>query len=247
MENCHFLVVTFPAQGHINRTLQFAKRLAKLGVKTTFSTSLGAIKRMNNTSDSLPEKLSIVPFSDGYDHGWTGNDDFIEYMTSQKSHGSQTLKELIAAQSNKGQAITHVVYTTLLSWVGQLSHQLQIPSTLLWIQAAALFDIYYCFSNGCGETIRDSASSKTIHLPGLPTLASRDLPSFLLASNPGIYSFALPTIYKHFEILEKEETPKVLVNKFDALEPETLKAVEKLKLMAVGPLNLNPGKVISKK
>ncbi|XP_027166851.1 UDP-glycosyltransferase 75C1-like [Coffea eugenioides] len=236
MENCHFLVVTFPGQGHINPTLQFAKRLAKLGVRTTFSTSLGAINRMNRASDSLPEKLSIVAFSDGYDHGWTTDDDVQIYMTSLITRGSQTLKDLIMAQSNEGRPITHVVYTTLMPWVGQVARQLQIPSTLLWIQPAALFQLYYCFFNGCGEVTGDISSSKTIKLPGLPTLASRDLPTFFLASNPDVYSFALPTINKHFELLQEEETPKVLVNTFDALESETLMAAVKLKPVAVGPL-----------
>nr|XP_027079726.1 LOW QUALITY PROTEIN: UDP-glycosyltransferase 75C1-like [Coffea arabica] len=235
MENCHFLVVTFPGQGHINPTLQFAKRLAKLGVRTTFSTSLGAINRMSRASDSLPEKLSIVAFSDGYDQGWTTDDDVQEYMTSLVTRGSQTLKELIMAQSNEGRPITHVVYAILMPWVGQVARQLQIPSTLLWIQPAALFQLYYCFFNGCGVT-GDISSSKTIKLPGLPTLASRDLPTFFLASNPDVYSFALPTINKHFELLQEEEKPKVLVNTFDALESETLKAAVKLKLVAVGPL-----------
>ena len=84
-------------------------------------------------------------------------------------------------------------------------------------------------------------SGKTPHvrynLPGLPLalLTSRELPS-LLASNP--YPSAVPTFEAHFEALEKENhpRPRVLVNSFDALEPEALKAIEKLNLVAVGPL-----------
>ncbi|KAL3506514.1 hypothetical protein ACH5RR_031896 [Cinchona calisaya] len=240
MENCHFLVVTFPAQSHINPTLQFSKCIAKLGVRTTFSTSLGAINRMkksSSSSGSLPQNLSIVPFSDGYDHGWTMNGDFRDYMFSLKTIGSKTLGELIMVQSNEGHPITHLVYTTLMSWVGQVAHQHHIPSTLLWIQPAALFDIYYYFFNGYGGIISESVTSKTIELPGLPSLDSRDLPSFLLASSPDIYNFALPSLKLHFELLGKEENPKVLVNTFDALEPETLGVLDpKLKLVAVGPL-----------
>uniref|UniRef100_A0A2N9G5U6 Uncharacterized protein n=1 Tax=Fagus sylvatica TaxID=28930 RepID=A0A2N9G5U6_FAGSY len=73
-----------------------------------------------------------------------------------------------------------------------------------------------------------------IQLPGLPLLTSRDLPSFLLASNT--HAFALPTVQALIEALEKETHPRVLVNTFDALEPRALTAIKKLNLVGVGPL-----------
>ncbi|KAJ4954238.1 hypothetical protein NE237_011021 [Protea cynaroides] len=49
MVQLHFLVVSFPAQGHINPSLQFAKRLIRIGVHVTFVTSVSAHRRMTNT------------------------------------------------------------------------------------------------------------------------------------------------------------------------------------------------------
>ncbi|KAK7848248.1 crocetin glucosyltransferase [Quercus suber] len=46
----------------------------------------------------------------------------------------------------------------------------------------------------------------------------------------------IPKFQAQLEALEKESNPRVLVNTFDALEPEALKALEKLKLDLVGPL-----------
>ncbi|CAI9117535.1 OLC1v1018935C1 [Oldenlandia corymbosa var. corymbosa] len=239
MENCHFLVVTFPAQGHINPTLQFSKLLAKSGVKVTFATSFAAIVRMNKIEVSLPKNLTIVPFSDGYDDGWASVQDFRHYYTTLVTIGSKNLEKLIMEQAKEGHPVTHVVYSTLMSWVGELIQKLKIPSTLLWIQPAALFVIYYHYFHEYGEIIGEcDETNSIIELPGLPPLTSRDLPSFLLKSNPDIYNFALPSMKKHFEVLEKNhgDRPTILVNSFDGLEVEALRAVEKIKFVAVGPL-----------
>nr|QSB46668.1 glycosyltransferase [Rubia yunnanensis] len=239
MEKCHFLIVTFPAQGHINPTLQFSKSLAKSGVKVTFSTSLSAVQRMEKTECSLPENLTIVPFSDGYDGGWATVDDFSEYYSSIVFIGSQSLEKIIREQESEGHPITHAVYSTMMSWVGELIRSLSIPSTLLWIQPAALFDIYYHYFHGYDKIIAESdETDSVVELPGLPLLNSRDLPSFVLKSSPGIYNFALSALKWHFEILDKDEDrrPTVLVNSFDALEPGPLHAIEKIRFVPVGPL-----------
>ena len=100
-----------------------------------------------------------------------------------------------------------------------------------------VLDIFYYYFNGFTDVIRNDNNdypSSSIKLPGLPLLTSRDLPSFFLASNT--HTFALPMIQAHLEALEKENNPRVLVNTFDALEPEALKAIERFNLVAVGPL-----------
>ncbi|KAF7112284.1 hypothetical protein RHSIM_RhsimUnG0245000 [Rhododendron simsii] len=47
---------------------------------------------------------------------------------------------------------------------------------------------------------------------------------------------ALPLLEEHVGILNDETNPKVLVNTFEALESGALRAIEKLNLVAVGPL-----------
>ena len=77
--------------------------------------------------------------------------------------------------------------------------------------------------------------SDPIELPGLPMLlSSRDSPSFLLSSN--IYDSWIPAFQEDMEALRQETNPKVLVNTFDALEAEALRAVDKVKLIGIGPL-----------
>jgi len=66
----HFLLLTYPAQFHINPALQFAKGI---GVLVTLVTSLSAGRRMSKTL--FPDGLSFVTFSDGYDDGLKPEDD----------------------------------------------------------------------------------------------------------------------------------------------------------------------------
>lgn len=119
-----------------------------------------------------------------------------------------------------------------------MAREFQIPRALLWIQPATVLGIYYNYFNGYEEVITNNCNdpSWSIKLPGLPLLTSTDLPSFVLPSGSKNYAFALPTFKEQLEKLDLETNPKVLVNTFDALEPEALKSIEKYNLVGIGPL-----------
>jgi hypothetical protein len=157
-------------------------------------------------------------------------------MSELKRRGSQALTELVVSSANESLPFTGLVYTILLPWAADVASEFHLPSALLWIQPATVLDIYYYYFNGYGDVIRKSNNdpSCSVELPGLPLFASRDLPSFLLASNT--YTFMLPTFQEQLEALEKESKPRILVNTFDALEPDALRAIEKYNLIGIGPL-----------
>ncbi|KAG8375969.1 hypothetical protein BUALT_Bualt09G0014400 [Buddleja alternifolia] len=234
---CNILLVTFPAQGHINPSLQLAKRLVKhVDVKVTFFTSLSAIRRMTKSTSSTTDGLiDFISFHDGYDNGWS-NDESQNFMCSLKEHGSKAVADVITAAREEGRPFTRLIYTLLVPWAAQAAFNLQLPVTLLWIQPATLFGIYFYYFNnyfnGAGV-----GSNQVLELPGLPALEGSDLPSFLLASNPNIYDFALPTFTENFQILDRHTNrPTVLVNTFQDLEPEPLSVIDKYKLLPIGPL-----------
>lgn len=233
----HILLITFPAQGHINPSLQFAKKLIRMGVEVTFATSLSAHSRMANAL-AATKGLHITPFSDGYDDGFKLTDDAKHFMSSIRSHGSESVREILRSSAEKGRPVHCVVYTLLLPWVAEVAREFHVPSALLWIQPAAVLDVYYYYFNGYGEAMKNCLNdpSWSIQLPGLPLLHARDLPSFLLPTCQEMYSFALPSFKEQLDALDAEDKPKVLVNSFDGLEIEALKAIEKLKLIAVGPV-----------
>ncbi|KAJ6973172.1 crocetin glucosyltransferase [Populus alba x Populus x berolinensis] len=229
----HFLLVTLPLQGHINPSLQFAKRLTLIGARVTLATSLSAQRRMSKTL--FPDGLSFVTFSDGYDDGLKPEDDRVHYMSELKRRGSQTLNELIVDSAEEGKPITCLVYTVFLPWAAEVARAQHLPAAFLWIQPATVFDIYFYYFNGYGDIFSNCKdTSNVIALPGLPQFASRDLPSFLLPSNTS--TVALQLFQEQLEQLSQETNPKVLVNSFDALELGAMNATEKFNLIGIGPL-----------
>ncbi|XP_058200956.1 crocetin glucosyltransferase, chloroplastic-like [Rhododendron vialii] len=232
MDSCvRILLVTLPAQPQINPGLQFAKRLIKMGIDVTYATTFSAVNRMTR-STTTPPGLNFFGFSDG---SW-GMDKLDQYMEELKGRGSEAVAKLITSQAEGGQPFMHVVYTPFVHWAGQVAHDLRVPSTFVWIQPATILDIYYYYLNGYGDSIRNNMNdpSWSVELPGLPPVAGSDLPSYLLASNT--YNFALQSVKEHFEVLDAQNNPKVLVNSFNALESGALRAIEKLNLVAIGPL-----------
>ncbi|KAM4126778.1 hypothetical protein ACJW30_02G039700 [Castanea mollissima] len=235
-QQSHYVIVTYPAQGHINPALQFAERLICLGVHVTFFTTTEAHRR-NMIKSPPPHGLSFATFSDGYDDGVVPMDDPDKQWDQLKRNGSKALTNLIVSTTDK----QCIVYTMLLHWAADVARKLHLPFALLWIQPAMVLDICYYYYNGFADVIGnngDDQPSCLIQLPCLPLLlATCDLPSYSLASNH--YAFVHPIFQAQIETLEKESIPRVLVNTFDALEPEALKALEKLNLVAVGPLAPN--------
>ncbi|KAF7112595.1 hypothetical protein RHSIM_Rhsim01G0136400 [Rhododendron simsii] len=234
MDHIHILLVTFPGQGLINPSLQFAKRLVRMGIKVTFVTSFSALNSMTKTIPT-PEGLTIAGFSDGYNVEPVGHERG-HFMAELRRLGSKAITELIIDSADKGQPFSRVVYTTLVPWVGEVARKLHFPSTFLWVQPAMILDIYYFYFNGYGDAIRNNRKdlSWSIELPGLPRLSIIDLPSFVIPSDAANISLLLQK--QHIEILAEEKNPTVLINSFDALEPEALRAVEKFNMVAIGPL-----------
>ncbi|KAL6009343.1 hypothetical protein ACLOJK_022572 [Asimina triloba] len=234
----HFLVLTFPAQGHINPALQFAKRLLRSsrGARVTFSTTLFAYKRMHKSTAPI-DGLFYAAFSDGYDDGFErGRDSHEEFISQFNEKGLSYVSDFLGSSSEQGHPITCVVYTLLLPWAAQAARASNIPSRLLWIQPAAVLAIYYHYFHGYRDVIESCSEdpSSSIQLPGLPSLSFNDLPSFFDPSST--FPSALAIFEELFNQVNKECNPKVMVNSFDALEPDAMRSVDKVEMIGVGPL-----------
>jgi UDP:flavonoid glycosyltransferase YjiC (YdhE family) len=135
----HFLLLTYPAQGHINPALQFAKGLTRIGVLVTLVTSLSAGRRVSTTL--FPDGLSFVTFSDGYDDGFKPEDDRDHFTSELKRRGSQTLNELIVDSAKEGKPVTCLVYTMLLHWAAEqhfFGSSLQLSLTSITITSMVM-------------------------------------------------------------------------------------------------------------
>ncbi|KAG8369590.1 hypothetical protein BUALT_Bualt14G0029500 [Buddleja alternifolia] len=237
MKHHHFLIISLPAQGHINPTLQLAKNLARGGTKVTFATTIRGLQRVQ---DSLPtlKGLSYATFSDGHDdeeslkHGG----DFVGYMADLRRVGSQNLTEILHKFLDEGQPVTCLVYTILLPWAAAVARDMHVPSAFVSIQCATVFAIYHQFFNSHNGIHDDWNIESSVIIPKLPSFPSIDLPNFLLPDNP-MHPLIVPIMREHIQELEKDTGSLVFLNTFQELENEAIKYLEdKMSVIAIGPL-----------
>ncbi|KAI6693928.1 hypothetical protein NL676_021638 [Syzygium grande] len=104
-----------------------------------------------------------------------------------------------------------------------------------------MFSIYYYYCNGYEDVIKNVTSQSCdttsfIQLPGLPQLTDRNVPSFFNLENKYVF-LALPKLQSQFQQLKEGGNPKVvLVNTYNALELEVLRAIGTLHWVEIGPL-----------
>ncbi|KFK36297.1 hypothetical protein AALP_AA4G104100 [Arabis alpina] len=226
----HYLLVTFPGQGHINPALQLANRLIHHGATVTYSTAVSALRRMGEPPSV--KGLSYAWFTDGFDDGLKSFEDQKIHMSELKRHGSDALSNIIKTNLDGGtEPITGVIYSLLVPWVSTVARSFHLPTTLLWIEPATVLNIYYYYFNTSYNHLFDI---NPITLPGLPPLSTDDLPSFIQPSKT--IPSAVVTLKEHIEALESESNPKILVNSFSKLEPDALTSTQKLTMIPIGPL-----------
>nr|XP_043632772.1 UDP-glycosyltransferase 75C1-like [Erigeron canadensis] len=229
-----FLIVAYAGLGHINPGLRFANRIVKMGVDVTFCTSLSVVKRIDK--ETVPHGLTFAPFSDGHDNGRQPTTSQQQYISDFEAKGTCAVAETICSEKDAGQPFDLLVYTTVLPWAARVANAHGIKSALLWCQSATILDVYYYYCNGYQNLISSNNDNPTfpIDLPGLPPLTIADLSSFMSASSPKEYDCILPMLLDHIYVLEL--SPTILVNTFDELEYESIRATKKLEFIPIGPL-----------
>ncbi|KAJ6819614.1 cyanidin 3-O-rutinoside 5-O-glucosyltransferase-like [Iris pallida] len=249
----HFLLVTYPAQGHINPVLHLARRLAAAnGAAVTFSTAVSAHRRMF-PSLAAPDvevqdgPVAHIPFSDGFDEEgfvW-GTHDVHHYLSQLRTLGSSSVSSILQRLHGRGSPVDCVVYTFFLPWAADVARANGVPSAQYWIQPATVFAIYYHYFHGYSSLITTACNSEdpmsTIDLPCLPSLRARDLPSFLTIQPDNPYAVVLSMFKDTLDTLDRKcalssSKPIVLMNTFAELEEDALSAVEGLTLIPIGPI-----------
>lgn len=192
------------------------------------------------TSKPTIPGLSFLPFSDGFDSGFTTTD-YSLYISEFNRRCSEFLTNLIPSATQEGHPFTCLVYTLLLHCAARVARGFHLPTAILWTQPFTVFHIFYFYFHGYGDYIKEKANEKdpslcSIELPGLPSsIAPSDLPSFLLSS-ASLFQAIVPLLEEQFHELDLETNPRVLVNTSEAFEPETLRTVDKFNVIPIGPL-----------
>ncbi|KAI5653762.1 hypothetical protein M9H77_30949 [Catharanthus roseus] len=236
MKNHRFLLITLPVQGHLNPTLQLAKRLASTGAHVTFATTIYGRNRLKSLRNF--DGLSYSFFSDGQDDEESRkNGDFTTYMERAKIVVAGEVTKLIQTFADEGKPITLVIYGFLLPWVALVASQLNVPSAFLVVQSATVFAIlnkYFDSLGGVYNTGCKIESSVSVELPNLPLFSSSDLPTFLLPTDQHFTISAY--LHEHIKYLEDDPKPCVLINTFHSLEEASIKATDNMDVISIGPL-----------
>ena len=207
----HVLVLTYPAQGHINPLLQFAKHLVSKGLKATLATTHYTVNFIQS------DAVGIEAISDGFDEGGFLQAPSVDaYLDSFQTVGSRTLAELILKFHDSASPVDCLVYDSLLPWGLSVARQFGICGAAFWTNSASLCSMYWHLRHGL-LSLPVKPEALPVSLPGLPPLPRlSDFPDFL--AQPGLHSAYLAAVMEQISSLEQNDW--MFMNTFEALESE---------------------------
>ncbi|XVE49256.1 hypothetical protein DITRI_Ditri01bG0068400 [Diplodiscus trichospermus] len=240
-EEIHLLMVTLPAQGHINPMLRLGKRLVAKGLHVTLATTQVGGQRMlkasaiSTTGDTnVISGIRLLFFPDGFSLDYDRKTNLDHYMESLAKVGPGNISKLIKEYyHDTNKKLSCIISNPFVSWVVDAALENRIPCAMLWIQQCSLYAIYYRFYNKLNPFPTLTNPDMSIELPGLPLLHPEDLPSFVLPSNP---FGSLPRMLSDmFQNMKRHKW--VLANSFFKLEKEIIESMAELcPIRPVGPL-----------
>ncbi|KAJ7953679.1 Glycosyltransferase [Quillaja saponaria] len=213
--HAHVIVVPYPSQGHINPLLQFAKRLASKGVKSTLATTHYTLKSISAAN------VGVEPISDGFDEtGFAQVQNVHLFLKSFRENGSKSLSQLIQKFKDSGSPVTCIVYDAFFPWALDVAKQHGIYGAAFFTNSAAVCSIFCRIHHGSLH-LPVEKNDLPLLLPGLPPLNSQDLPSFLRL--PESYPAYLAMKLSQFSNLSKADW--AFGNTFEALEGEVVEGL----------------------
>ena len=165
------------------------------------------------------DRLSVVAFSDGCDRrGYDEVGDERGYLARLESAGSESLGELLRAETARGRPVRAVVYDTLLVWVPRVARRHGVASAAFFTHPCAVTLAYaHAWARQLTLPVRDAPPE----LPGVPvTLGLADLPKDL--SDPDSHIVYRDLMLKQCQALELAD--HVLINSFHELQAEVIES-----------------------
>ncbi|RDX93090.1 UDP-glycosyltransferase 74B1, partial [Mucuna pruriens] len=224
----HVLVLPYPAQGHINPLVQFAKRLASKGVKATVATTHYTAK-----SITAPN-INVEPISDGFDKaGFAQTNNNVQlFLSSFRTNGSRSLSEVIEKHQQTANPVTCIVYDSFFPWVLDVAKEHGIYGAAFFTNSAAVCNIFCRIHHGLIQ-LPVNPEELPLRVPGLPPLDSHALPSFVRF--PQSYPAYMAMKLSQFSNLNKADW--VFVNTFETLEDQVMKGLTELfPAKMIGPM-----------
>ncbi|KAF1862617.1 hypothetical protein Lal_00013378 [Lupinus albus] len=221
------LMVTLPYQGHLNPMLNLGKQLISRGIHVTLITTEDARHRMKQNLHN--SKVQFEFFSDGLSLNYDRSDaDAV--INSLKGQGSKNLSILLTSLTEVHNYSCVIVNPFVPSAIDVIANH-GIPCAMFWIQASALYSIYYRYYKNIDSFPNLEDANEKVSLPSLPVFDVRDLPSFILPSSPRHFQVYMNDL---FQSLDKVKW--VLGTSFYEIEEEIVKSMDSLKpIYPIGP------------
>ncbi|EEF43595.1 gallate 1-beta-glucosyltransferase 84A24 [Ricinus communis] len=241
----HVLLVSFPAQGHVNPLLRLGKRLASKGLLVTFAAPEIVGKQMRNANNITDHES--IPVGDGFirfeffEEGLEEDDprrkDLDQYIAQLELVGKQVIPEMIRRNSEEGRPVSCLINNPFIPWVSDVAEDLGLPSAMLWVQSCGCFSAYYHYYHDLAPFPSEENPETDVELPFMPVLKYDEVPSFLHPSTP--FPFLRRAILGQFKNLEKPFC--ILMETFQELEHDLIEYMSKFcPIKPVGPLYKDP-------
>ncbi|CAJ1971819.1 unnamed protein product [Sphenostylis stenocarpa] len=238
------LMVSFPAQGHINPLLRLGKHLAAKGLSVTFSTteSIGKdIRAATSANNALHWRigagsLTFEFFEDGLSDDDPMRKNLLDYTVQLERVGRKVISHMIKKHAESNGLFSCIINNPFVPWVCDVATELGIPCALLWIQSVAVFTAYYHYFNKSLPFPTETDLYLDVPLPNV-VLKHDEIPDFLHPFSP--FPFLGKLILEQFKNLSKPFC--ILVDSFEELEFDCVKYLSKhLLVRPVGPLVKDP-------
>ncbi|KAH0668926.1 hypothetical protein KY289_023419 [Solanum tuberosum] len=224
----HVILVPYPSQGHINPLLQFAKRLASKGVKSTIATTKYTVNSIHSPN------ISIEPISDGFDEGgFTQAQNTDVFLKSFKENGSRTLSQILTKYENSTYPIRCIVYDSFFPWALDVAKKHGIYGASFFTNSAMVCAVFAHIHHGTFSLPVKIEENEPLLLPGLPCLYPIDVPGFI--KEPESYPAYLAMKMSQFSNVENADW--IFDNSFQELEGEIARGVSKFwPAKLIGPM-----------
>ncbi|KAG6474410.1 7-deoxyloganetin glucosyltransferase-like [Zingiber officinale] len=248
----HAVVVSFPAPGQLNPTLDLANLLHLRGFLVTFVNTSSGLHRILQTSQAFPPESDLLRFEtipDGYslDSSGAPNNEELRRSINRTcaAHLGQLLRRL--KQDPVLPPVSCVVANFLIaSEAVGATEEMGIPFFVLWTTSACsllgslhLRDLIrrgYAPLKDQSFLTNEYLDTPIDWIPGFEGIRLRDLSSFIRTTNPN--QFFLNCEME--EVACAQRASGVILNTFDEMEGKVLDAIKASlpRTLAVGPLFL---------
>ncbi|XP_055810231.1 UDP-glycosyltransferase 74B1-like [Solanum dulcamara] len=224
----HVILVPYPSQGHINPLLQFAKRLASKGVKSTIATTKYTVNSIHSP------KISVEPISDGFDEGgFSQAENTNAFLKSFEENGSRTLSQLVTNYENSTHPISCIIYDSFLPWALDVAKKHRIYGAAFFTNSATVCAVFAHIHHKTFSLPVKIDENEPLLLPGLPCLYPIDVPGFI--REPESYPAYLAMKMSQFSNVENADW--IFDNSFQELEGEIARGVSKFwPAKLIGPM-----------